>query len=423
MKNDFPESFSKLINEPEFKRLKRSYTEHSIFSFSSLKEEHTTNFISWLLNPREAHKSHIFFESFLDEVKQALQDCKIKHKAALLKKVAKLRRSKKARKSYIFETEKSMNGNDRCDVVGISLSQYLPIYIENKVDSPLSGNQLDRYMQYADETASGEVPLLIFMDANFERNLLEKADPKAVKERWLPISYDWIGAAIEEYLSASAPEGVSFILKSFLTELEMYISTDLNQKNVFWSEALNDLERLGKKYHPLFKNEEYKTLSELDPEEFGDSDFKDQPYLTARFKYSDIFEEIERYNVFNALEWSEELNPGFEYEADIRRKKAYFYPGGLEKVEEYWPVDIRIHQKTVRSEDNSEDEKTVYDLSLSVISKKYESDYATKIRAHFTRSVIAKFSTKKNLELYQLKDHLFLHLKALKAEIDNFNSH
>lgn len=144
MKKSFHEKFEKLVNEPAFKRLKRSYTNYSIFHFSSLKEVHTTELIGWLLNPREAHGSHIFFDFFLTSVVQALNESEIKNKHELLKQVGKLQKSKKARNSYIFETEFGMNGNDRCDVVGISLDGKMPIFIENKVGSPLSGNQLKK---------------------------------------------------------------------------------------------------------------------------------------------------------------------------------------------------------------------------------------------------------------------------------------
>lgn len=419
---DFEVQFKHLVNEPAFKRLKRSFTNYSIFTFGGLKEDHTTNLINWLLNPREAHGSYIFFDYFLAAISKALETSVIENGDFLRKEIKRLKKNKKARSRYIFESEHNMGEKYRCDIVGISLDGGIPIFIENKISSPLSGDQLGAYTKYADKNTNCK-PLLVLMDATPERDLIKTSKNNSYQKRWLPITYDWLGEAIQEYLSGPVPQEVSTILKSFQTELEPYISTSLDQTNIFWSKAWKDIEALGRKYYHLWSNETYNSwrkLSALEAVKTGNKLTKSALFI---FKYPEIFDSLEDFGFFNTLEWSVTSNPGFEYETYIQRKNVYFHTGSLPEVEEYWAVNLKLSQKTIVSENRAQLLKDIYSFSLSYAPKSVSNEYSNLVKAYFSdrESLILKpHSTSDKLEASEVKKQLFLCLKNLRHEIDSF---
>lgn len=417
---DFEDMFQALVDEPAFKRLKRSFTNYSFFQFGRLKEDHTTNLINWLLNPREAHGSFIFFEYFLDAVYKALDASIVKNKDHLLSEVENIRNSREAQNRYIFETEQNMGGQSRCDIVGVSLEGNVSIFIENKVTSDLSGPQLGVYRKYADKNSADKIPLLILMDATLDRDLLNTTKNKAYSKRWVHVSYDWLGESIQDYLSGPVPQDVSTILKSFQTELESFISTNLNQSNIYWADAWKDVEALGNTYHSLWQDETYKTIRDRTAFQIAKNNTALPRSAVLIYQYPEIFDALEEYGFFNTLEDSETSILGFSYETDIHRKNVYFYPGTLPNIEDYWPVNLKLSQQTLEPKTKKELPKDVYMFSLGYAPKTVSNEYAELVKSYFLKKEFEILQNKpKNHQVEQLnvKKHLIACLKDLHREL------
>ena len=256
-------SFKKLMeeitNDPIFERLTESFTNYSFFNFCSLKENHTTHLISWMLNPRESHGSHIFLTKFLHAVCKALsnENCVIRNRKYLHNKIEKIALDEDLQWELIFDAEVNAGNGRACDIVGVSLNKDLAIIIENKISAKISGDQLDAYNKYATQLDVKYVAKIL-MDANTNRNLLETEQYRHHQSEWISLDYNWLLSATEEFLSRNrASTEVKVILQTFLTELECYLEENLDQKNIYWSDTWKDISYLGQKYYPLWRDDTY----------------------------------------------------------------------------------------------------------------------------------------------------------------------
>ena len=401
MYKNFKQDFQKLLDTPEFKRLKRTYVNISMFNFFTSehkREEEVSTFIAWLLNPSEAHGSVIFFEKFIE----ALIETDESHRESLAKIDAN---------DYIWDVEVNTPENKFIDIFGTPLVKGLPvIVIENKIKAGLSGDQLKFYRNYANKLSkiNSCESVLVLMDAS-DRGLL--TNKKGFKG-WTQLSYEWIGVSINSYLQAPCPPEVSHILRSYLTEYNEYFQNDYSEFT-YWEKSFQDIKTLHKKFPDLVKSDMYQRLIEAvgNPNRTLEELNVDSE-LRIFFKYYEIFQDLCDFNDSEALSYSasnSELD--IEYETYHQgSKNSQFYVEGLPCLKnEDWAIYISYQR-----------EKRVLKLCIDTSEG---SQYTIEIKKYFKdlqKEIDTKFDEELTIE--KVKKELHARLIILSNRITEFKS-
>lgn len=398
----FNENLQNLIASDEFQRLKRTYVNYSMFNFftsKSNREEEMSQFIAWLLNPREAHNSVIFFEHFIKSLIDTNDDgsINITHLSA---------------DCYTWDVEVTTHEKKSIDIFGTPLIKGLPmLIIENKIQAGLSGkNQLKSYKKYADELSKSNSceSLLILMDA-LDRDLL--ATKKEAKD-WIQINYEWIGSSINSYLQAPCAPEVSHILKSYLTEYEDYFENDYSEFT-YWEKSFEDIKTLHKNFPDLIKSNMYKQLigSGGKPNEIL-KESKLNNELGVFFKYFEIFQDLCDFDDSEALSYSaSNHDSSVEYETQHNGHcYSIFYVEGLPLLrDEDWVIYISYQR-----------EKREFQLRWNTTEK---SEYAIEVKNYFRdlrKEIDKKFD--KDLSTQETRNELHKRLIILKNKIAEFKN-
>lgn len=211
---DFLAAAKKAITDTSFERIELSLREPNIFSALSVKrlEIRHSNFLGYLLNPRESHGlGDIFLRKFLREV---FSD------------------DRSSNRSFFEADLLDLNAVEvRREWRKIDVLIVMPkdvIVIENKVDSKDGNGQLARYRRIAEKDFAGKnkhfVYLTIFGD-----------DPLDIEESelWINYSYEQIARIIKTILElyrTSLSDKVRYYLCDYLTILQrdFFMNDELN---------------------------------------------------------------------------------------------------------------------------------------------------------------------------------------------------
>ena len=219
-------SLSPILEDPDFKSLMRE--EFSVFDVlgTSDYEIRHSNVLSWLVDRNGNHGQGA---SFLELLWKRISDESLS-----------FREYSVVREGVVCE------GGDESERIDIFIkaedSEWL-IVIENKLFSPETGDQLDRYFKYIERDYA---PVL----RHFYFYLTPEGIAPAKDEdsrNWIPISYSTVKQVVMEFLERSLPPRV----KSFLEQYREHI-----EKNVLKSASLIEkqksiLKRHAKRFHSL----------------------------------------------------------------------------------------------------------------------------------------------------------------------------
>ena len=306
----------------------------SFFPSNHKREEEASFFIAWLLNPRETHKSTLFFEYFIDRLKS--------HNAKFCDELTLHQAN-----NYLWHIEQNIKnegtGTKFIDIIGVPLQPKLPlIVIENKITAGISGEQLDYYQKYASDLSeqNGTKPLLVLMDAS-DRDLLADNNYNS----WVSINYEWIWQAIRAYLKAPCAPEINHILRSYFTQFNDY------EDWVYWSDDLQLIQKLHKEFPDLIKSKEYTNFLEYvyNPGKVMTSVHSTQCDVARTFfRFHEIFQDLADFDETEAFSYSsDDKDLGFQYISEHGGSKySHFYIEGLPlKPDGKWFVYISYHRE------------------------------------------------------------------------------
>jgi hypothetical protein len=241
-------SLAPVLEDPEFKSLVRDAEggEFSVFAVlgTSDYEIRHSNVLSWLLDPNANHGQG---SSFLDLLWKQISG---EHELPNLFFC-----------DYSVDREGG-NEDQKIDLLLTAEDREWMIVIENKLFSPETGDQLDRYFRYIEHRYS-EVRHRIYFYLTPDGIAPARQEDSA---NWIPISYLAVKWAVSRFLEKPLPDRIRDFLAQYLEHIE---------RNVFKSTGMiekqrNLLRRHAKTFHSLaFLLEEKSVQTQCSDVEFN----------------------------------------------------------------------------------------------------------------------------------------------------------
>lgn len=236
-------SLSPILEDTDFKSLMPQFTVFDVLGTSEYEIRHS-NVLSWLL---DRNGNHAQGASFLDLLWKSISDEQLITGEHPLPSLVFSEYSV-IREGVVRDGE---NKSEKIDLfIKAEDSEWL-IVIENKLFSPETGDQLDRYFKYV-ESHYAPVPHRFYFYLTPEGIAPAKDEDS---RNWIPTSYSTVMQAVNEFLKRSLHERVRGFLEQYREHIE---------KNVLKSAGLIDkqrsiLKRHAKRFHSLANllDEEY----------------------------------------------------------------------------------------------------------------------------------------------------------------------
>ena len=186
---------SKFISDPQIQQCNTWGKDRNIFDITDSNETAHSNFLAWLLNPRQGHElGDRFVKELIRQAFLAYENSEEQYKNDILGdniffQEWDLIEIEKASFGTIFvEREFSLPGIGNIDICLIDYNNELIVFIENKFGSHLSGkDQLNKYNEWLNDKYDDFYKLYIYLDLNdgFDSS-------KKEYHNWVGINYDWI---------------------------------------------------------------------------------------------------------------------------------------------------------------------------------------------------------------------------------------
>jgi hypothetical protein len=241
-------SLAPVLEDPEFKSLVRDaegseFTVFDVLGTADYEIRHS-NVLSWLL---DLHANHGQGSSFLQ---------------LLWKEISGEHELPNLSFSVYSVDREGLNEDEKIDLLLRTEDRDWMIVIENKLFSPETGDQLDRYFHYIERRYS-EVRHRIYFYQTPDGIAPAREEDSA---NWIPISYLAVKRAVSRFLEKSLPDRIRDFLAQYLEHIERNVlkSTGMIEKQ------RNILRRHAKTFHSLtFLLEEKSVRAQCGDEEFN----------------------------------------------------------------------------------------------------------------------------------------------------------
>ena len=222
-------SLSPVLEDPEFQSLVRdakgdAFTVFDVLGTADYEIRHS-NVLSWLFDRNgNHHREASFTEMFWEETSRELDLPKL------------------AFKDYAVDRE-GTNEDEKIDLLLIAEDREWVIVIENKLFSPETGDQLDRYYRYIEDRYA-HVPNRFYFYLTPDGITPNREEDEA---RWLPISYQSVRAAVSLFVTGDLP----YRMRDFLEQYLEHIDRNVLKGTEKVERQRNVLRRHGKLFHAL----------------------------------------------------------------------------------------------------------------------------------------------------------------------------
>lgn len=222
-------SLSPVLEDQEFQSLVRDATGNAFTVFDVLGtadyEIRHSNVLSWLLDREESHrKEAAFSELFWNELSRDYDLPGLSFA------------------SYRVSRE-GENEREKIDILLLSEKRDWVIVIENKLFSPETGDQLDRYFRYVEEEYA-DVPRRLYFYLTPDGIAPTREEDEA---RWLPISYRAVRTAVSRFVTEDLPNRMSDFLEQYLEHVDRNVLKGTEKVE----RQRNVLRRHAKLFHAL----------------------------------------------------------------------------------------------------------------------------------------------------------------------------
>jgi hypothetical protein len=195
-------SLSPVLEDPEFKSLMRDteggeFTVFDVLGTADYEIRHS-NVLAWLLDQNGNHRQG---SSFLTLLWQCIAD-------------------EHAPKDLSFQeysvVREGVSEDERIDLLLVAKNLAWIIVIENKLFSPETGDQLDRYFNYIEHRYSAEPHRFYFYLTPDGIAPAREADSR----NWIPISYSVVRRVLVQFREKSLPDRVRLFLEQYLEHVD-----------------------------------------------------------------------------------------------------------------------------------------------------------------------------------------------------------
>ncbi|OUR95742.1 hypothetical protein A9Q84_14670 [Halobacteriovorax marinus] len=263
MMNELKIMIKNIKKDENFEKALEYNKSHSFFDImSSVWERESSDFIAWLLDPKESHGlKNIIFKNLIKECKNAHGRIR-----TLKKRTSSKDFNSKVYDNFYFEVEvaKKLRGknkkNRRLDVVLVNPIEKIIIILENKYGSPRDEKQLESYIKIFEDNYSEKYKIIpIFIDATIDEEKVKNQN-----KCWNYIGYSWIANTLEKSLEKlKANKESRVIINDIILEIRSEYENDKRFKKSV--KAINKLseyhKELSLRFYDLKKNK-FKRLSE-----------------------------------------------------------------------------------------------------------------------------------------------------------------
>lgn len=276
-------SLAPVLEDPEFLSLVRdargnSFTVFDVLGTADYEIRHS-NVLSWLLDEKGNHgKGALFLDLFWEEISREHDLPKLPF--------ANYRVSREG------EDE-----DEKIDLLLIAEDRSWIVVFENKLFSPETGDQLDRYFRYIEERYS-ETPRRIYLYLTPDGISPDREEDEA---RWIAINYQSIRVSVAQFASENLPDRIRDFLDQYLEHIDRNVLKGTEKVE----RQRNVLRRHAKLFHAL----PYLLDKESIREQCDDEEFEQLKSILA------VQNEVER-----------EL---FEFAKQMRAKHGYRRHSGL----------------------------------------------------------------------------------------------
>jgi len=195
-------SLSPVLENPEFQSLVRdargsAFTVFDVLGTADYEIRHSS-VLSWLLDREGNHgKGSSFLEMLWEEISR-------EHTVP----------------SFTFAnyqvSREGENEDEKIDLLLVAEDRSWIIVVENKLFSPETGDQLDRYFRYI-EKRYGDIPDRLYFYLTPDGISPDREEDEA---RWLPISYQFIRAAVSRFTDRDLPDRIRDFLEQYLEHID-----------------------------------------------------------------------------------------------------------------------------------------------------------------------------------------------------------
>jgi hypothetical protein len=238
--------------DPAVQGLKDLYSEKSLLEIVKLNRDENahSDFIAWILNPSESHRLHDFpLKKFLGIIIKSnlLKNDSLKPEIATIIKSGTytvsntvVKREKGIKEEGFLEEEEK---NGRIDILvettiventnnGIEAKYEIRLVVENKIYSPESNRQTEKYFDYytgKDERQN----IFVYLTPSPSRNLAKMEEPECVCKKFIQINYQSIvDAILDPALRQDIGEHIKYRLKDYIHSLSQPVLTDNEEDKI-----------------------------------------------------------------------------------------------------------------------------------------------------------------------------------------------
>jgi hypothetical protein len=230
----FKEGFfdlSAVLGDPHFEALVRNARTDQFSVFDVLGtadyEIRHSNVLSWLLNPKGNHGQGALFLRLLLNYIVVPQDLQLPAGAI----------------DGLHVDREGSNEDEKIDLLLLDQNRTWLIVIENKLFSPETGDQLDRYYKYIENRYSDISNRIYFYLTPYGISPQREQDALA----WVPIGYQAIKNAVADFLKQTLPNRIEDFLRQYLEHIERNVL-----KNTSITEGMREILRSYPKiFHAL----------------------------------------------------------------------------------------------------------------------------------------------------------------------------
>jgi hypothetical protein len=233
----------------------------NFFDICKINETKHSGFLSWLLNPREAHGlGDLFIKELLKEIITRWRNLDNQKKMHLYKNIKWF-----SKKPSIYDVEMASysdsiiftefkagdnknNGNGNYFAVDIALvnnKQNLIVFIENKYGAPEGSDQTPKYYKYLNRKYGQKYKLIfIYLDKNFKDNFGTN-----INKNWIATNYEWIQNFLKSKLEK---KDYNPSAEKLLRDYYVYISEDYDS-DPFTYQVNKTIRELSREHKDLLK--------------------------------------------------------------------------------------------------------------------------------------------------------------------------
>lgn len=240
-------SLAPVLEDPEFQSLVRdsrgsAFTVFDVLGTADYEIRHS-NVLSWLLDREGNHgKGSFFLEILREEISR-------EHDLPGLPFA-----------NYQVSRE-GENEDEKIDLLLVAGDRSWIIVVENKLFSPETGDQLDRYFRYIEERY-GDIPQRFYFYLTPDGIAPDREEDEA---RWLPISYQFVREAVARFTSDDLPARIRDFLDQYLEHIDRNVLKGTGKVE----RQRNVMRRHAKVFHALpYLLDKDSILKQCDDEEF-----------------------------------------------------------------------------------------------------------------------------------------------------------